>query len=136
MTKYSLFSTTQFGFRKKFSTKDALLYATEHCRTDISSGKTVSLALLDLSKAFDSISHEILRIKLTNLGFSVQSISLILNYLTNRQQKVLVNNMESDWYAVKKRCSARNGIGSIIISSLCKRHELNCYSWLPLRTIC
>lgn len=112
--KHSLLSTTQFGFRKKFSTKDALLYATEQFRTEISSGKTVSMALLDLSKAFDSISHEILGTKLADLGFSSRAISLIMNYLTDRQQKVIVNNTQSDWYQTNQGVPQGTVLGPLL----------------------
>ena len=53
-----LFSSTQFGFRSKFSTTDALLFATEKIRHEVDNDRPVSAALLDLYKAFDSISHE------------------------------------------------------------------------------
>ena len=52
----------------------------------------VAAAFLDLSKAFDSISHESLLEKLENLA-----ISLIGSYLSNRTQKVVIQNTSSDW---------------------------------------
>ena len=57
--KYNHLSPIQFGFCAKFSTTDALLYATENIRSDINNKKMVAATFLDLSKAFDSISHEI-----------------------------------------------------------------------------
>ena len=53
-------SNTQFGFRNKFSTTDALLYATENIRKKVNDKDIVCAAFLDLSQAFDSISHDIL----------------------------------------------------------------------------
>lgn len=114
LAKHSLLSATQFGFRKKFSTKDALLHATEQFRSEISSGKTVSLALLDLSKAFDSISHEILCVKLSDLGFSVEAIALIMNYLTDRKQKVIVNNTPSEWYEINQGVPQGTVLGPLL----------------------
>ena len=46
--------------RKKVSTTDAILQSTEYVRTEMDKKNTVCGAFLDLSKAFDSISHEIL----------------------------------------------------------------------------
>ena len=60
----------QFGFRKIFSTNDALLLLTESIRKQIDDKKNVLAALLDLSKAFDSISHNKLLEKLYSIGFS------------------------------------------------------------------
>ena len=93
---------TQFGFRKHFSTTDALLYTTETIRTHVDKGKYVSGLFLDLSKAFDSISHPILIDKLGSIGFSNNASGLIQNYLTNRIQRVKVNNVLSDWITVKQ----------------------------------
>ena len=56
----------------------------------------VAAASLDLSKAFDSISHGILLEKLELLGFNQIAISLIKSYLSNRTQKVVLQNTSSD----------------------------------------
>lgn len=114
LDKHSLLSPFQFGFRKKFSTNDALLYVTEQFRTDISAGKTVSLAMLDLSKAFDSLSHSILTTKLMDLGFSDQAIQLLLNYLKNRQQKVIVNNTQSEWWETNQGVPQGTVLGPLL----------------------
>ena len=84
-----LFSTTQFGFRSNISTTDALLFATETIRHEVDNDGPVSAALLDLSKAFDSISHKYLPRKLKDLNFEVPALSIIQSYLTNRIQKVV-----------------------------------------------
>ena len=66
-TKNNLFSSKQFGFRKNVSTTDALIYATEKIRKELDDSNVVTAAFLDLAKAFDSISHEILIGKLKSL---------------------------------------------------------------------
>ena len=53
--KNQLLSPIQFGFRRGFSTTDALLYATEKIRLTLDNKKMMASALLDLSKAFYSI---------------------------------------------------------------------------------
>ena len=58
LNKHNHLSPIQFGFCAKFSTTDVLLYATENIRSEIDNNKMVAAAFLDLSKAFDSISHE------------------------------------------------------------------------------
>ena len=40
--------------------------------------------LMDLSKAFDTINHELLIAKLDAYGFSKESLDLILDYLSDR----------------------------------------------------
>ena len=53
---------------------------------------------IDLSKVFDSISHEIVLQKLESLGFDQRAISSIKGYLSNRTQKVVLQNTTlTDW---------------------------------------
>ena len=54
-------------------------------------------ALLDLSKASDSISHEILLKKLEGYHFDSIESFLIKSSLTNRTQKLILQNTLSDW---------------------------------------
>lgn len=72
--------------------------------------------MLDLSKAFDSISHDILSKKLENLGFSACSLSLIQNYLKYRLQRVCVNGVFSDWTEVERRVPQGTVLGPPLFS--------------------
>ena len=51
---------------------------------------------MDLSKAFDSINHNILQQKLIEIGIGPNVIKWMKSYLTNRQQHVKFKNIESD----------------------------------------
>ena len=97
LLKNNVQSRTQFGFRSKISTMDALVYSTENFRYLIEQNKYVTTSLLDLSKAFDSINHNILIMKLEESGFSKSAQMLILDYLSIRLQKTKANGIESDW---------------------------------------
>ena len=64
-------------------------------------GKAVAV-LMDLSKAFDCIRHDLLIAKLHAYGFSREALTLINDYFTNRQQRVKVNGSFSSWKSVTR----------------------------------
>ena len=51
----------------------------------------------DLSKSFDCLSHELLIAKLDAYGFDKRSLVLIYNYLSNRKQRVKIDDSYSSW---------------------------------------
>ena len=51
---------------------------------------------MDLSKAFDTINHELLLTKLTKLGFTHKSSKLMNSYLSNKTQFVEIDGNRSD----------------------------------------
>ena len=52
---------------------------------------------MDLSKAFDTLNHDLLIAKLEAYGFSKNSLNYIQSYLRNRLQRTNVNNNSSLW---------------------------------------
>ena len=54
------------------------------------------MVLLDMSKAFDSISHKTMLYKLQDIGASTSAIDWFRSYLSNRTQVVRVNTKTSD----------------------------------------
>ena len=112
----NLYSNIQFGFRKNFSTSEALLYATECFRKETDSNNLTAVALLDLSKAFDSIQHNILYQKLENIGIEQNAIELIKSFLTDRQQRVKVNNVYSDWIDLSQGVPQGTVLGPLLFN--------------------
>ena len=97
LERNKLLGPLQFGFRAKYSTTDALLFATENIRKDLDDNRSTAAAFLDLSKAFNSMSHEILLEKLHHLNFDEKAIKMIKSFLTDRCQMVKLSTCNSDW---------------------------------------
>ena len=55
------------------------------------------VVLMDLSKAFNILNHELLIAKLHAYGFSTDSLKLINDYLSNRWQRTKINKSFSSW---------------------------------------
>ena len=89
-------SDSQFGFRKGLSTEDAVNYLTTNIYNSLNNSQYVGAAFLDLSKAFDTISHDILLYKLQYYGMRGKCHELLSSYLQNRQQYVYINSTKSE----------------------------------------
>ena len=61
------------------------------------SNKVVGAVLMDLSKAFDCIPHDLLIAKMHAYGFDEDSLILFFSYLKDRKQAVKVNNTLSSF---------------------------------------
>jgi len=70
------------GYRKGFSTQTALLRLIEKWKITLDKKGYAGVVLMDLSKAFDTINHELLIAKLHAYGFSKNALALILDYLS------------------------------------------------------
>ena len=53
--------------------------------------------LVDLSKAFDTINHDLLHAKLHADGVGKNNLKLMMSYLHNRYQRTKVNGEYSNW---------------------------------------
>ena len=95
LNKYKIIYDYQFGFRDKHSTYLALITLTEKISEALESGKHVIGIFLDFSKAFDTINHEIMLLKLEHYGIRGVALDWFKSYLNDRQQYVTYNNCKS-----------------------------------------
>ena len=92
-----LLSKFQCGFRKGYGAQDCLLAILEHWRSAVDKGKAFGALLIDLSKTFDCLSHELIIAKLNAYGFSLAAIKLVQSYLSKRRQRIKINQSYSSW---------------------------------------
>jgi Skp family chaperone for outer membrane proteins len=95
LDKHDVLYKYQFGFRKKRSTDMALYTLVDKFYEAIENDEFMVGIFLDLSKAFDTISHEILLRKLMFYGIRGTTNNWVKDYLTNRKQFVNYNNCKS-----------------------------------------
>ena len=100
-TSKDTLSDKQFGFRKGHSTSAALNYSVRQIEDALNDKKHVLGIFIDLSKAFDTIDHQILLKKLENYGVRGNAFSLLSNYLSNRSQYTHIFGCDSEKMFVK-----------------------------------
>ena len=93
----NLISPNQSGFRPGDSTINQLLSITTEIYEAFENGAEIRASFLDISKAFDKVWHEGLLFKLKTNGIDGSLLALLGNYLTDRNQRVVLNGLQSSW---------------------------------------
>ena len=109
-----LISECQHGFRKNRSTESALLQFTSDVYKCLENKLFTVGLFLDFSKAFDSLSHDILFDKLYNLGITGTPLALLKNYLTDRKQFVFCNSYSSAMNMITKGVPQKSMLGPLL----------------------
>ena len=86
--RFEILYCYQFGFRKNNSTNFALIHLTNKIATAIDQNKITAGVFVDLSKAFDTLNHQILFSKLERYGIRGVALQWIKSYFENREQFV------------------------------------------------
>ena len=84
--KKGLFTTKQYGFRSRKSCAQAITKITDYMRRELDQKSSGQACFIDLQKAFDSLSHEILLEKLNNYGYRGPIHNILADYLSQRFQ--------------------------------------------------
>ena len=88
----------------------------ERCRNTLDNKKVNDALSMDLSKAFDSLSHNILIAKLQAYGFEMSALKLIYSYLINRTQTVKVKGEHSTKRQIKSGIPQGSLLGVLLFS--------------------
>ena len=114
MSCNELFNDNQYGFRAKHSTEYAAMDFVDRLMNDIDKGQTPFAIFMDLSKAFDTLDHQILLQKLHYYGIHDIQLKWFESYLTQRTQYVVVNDVESTHQEIKTGVPQGSVLGPLL----------------------
>ena len=86
----------QFGFQKEHSTEHAILQLTNQILQSFEQDKFTIGVFIDLSKAFDTVDHNILLKKLSLYGVRNNNLKWFKSYLSNRKQFISTDQGNTD----------------------------------------
>ena len=84
-------------FRKNHNTQHCLSCILEIWKKVLDKGGYICAIFMDLSKAFDTLKHNLLIAKLGVYGVEIDALRYMKSYLTNRKQRLRVNKTFSEW---------------------------------------
>ena len=87
--------TTQFAYRKCLGTCDALLCVSHTLLSALECGQEARIVQIDFSAAFDRVNHQEILYKLSSVGIGGSVLSVLMQFLSNRPQYVLVDGCRS-----------------------------------------
>ena len=114
ISRYNLIKPNQFGFQKNKCTSDAILEFLENVYDSFNENKYYLAVFLDFSKAFDTISHDILLRKLEHMGFRGPIYQWIKSFLTSRKQYVNLGGSSSDILDTKMGVPQGSTLGPLL----------------------
>lgn len=110
----SILFESQYGFRGRKSTTQAVLDHLQFLYSSIDSGNTVLSIFLDFRKAFDSVDHSILLSKLFFYGVRGVTQSWFESYLSNRKQFTVVGHEHSELLSITHGVPQGSTLGPLL----------------------
>ena len=114
LEKNKIICDEQFGFRPNYSTELATLYLTDYTLKEMDDNRIPMNIYLDLSKAFDTLDHNILLKKLEHCGITGTALSLFQSYLSDRKQYVVYDKGKSDYADIKTGVPQGSVLGPLL----------------------
>ena len=105
-----------FAYRKHHGCDKALLSLTEEWRKKLDDRKIIGLVSMDLSKAFDSLPHDLIVKKFKEYGADERTTNIIEDYFSDRQQRVKIAGEYSSWNYISRGIAQGSILGPLIFN--------------------
>uniref|UniRef100_A0A4W5LB64 Reverse transcriptase domain-containing protein n=1 Tax=Hucho hucho TaxID=62062 RepID=A0A4W5LB64_9TELE len=132
-----LFEPFQSGFRPAHSTETALLRVVNDILLSMDAGLINILMLLDLSAAFDTVCHEILISRLSDIGITGSALSWLISYISDRKYYITIQGFRSATASLTQGVPQGSVLGPLLfiiyiypLGDIIRRHGLqfHCYA--------
>ena len=114
LDKFNIIVNSQYGFRRNKSTIDALLLFSDNVYDTFNNSEYMLSVLIDFSKAFDTVQHNVLIRKLEYLGIRGMPLELLRSYLSNRDQYVCIDGASSNRLPIKSGVPQGSVLGPLL----------------------
>ena len=118
----------QFEFQKGSSTSDAILEFLDQAYQSLNSKQYLIAVYLDFSKAFDTVNHDILLLKLQHYGIRGVVNDWFRSYLSDRKQYITVENSSSNMSVLSMGVPQGTILGPILfllyVNDMCRSSSL------------
>ena len=110
------FNTYLSAFRPGYGCQSTLLKVVEDWKQALDENKYVAAILMDLSKAFDCLPHDLLLLKLKYYGIADSALKLLDSYLSNRKQCVKIGQINSSFRLIYKGVPQGSILGPVLFN--------------------
>ena len=104
------------GFRKGHSTQHALFKLLQAWQEELDKRGFVETILIDLSKAYDYLRHDLPVAKLEVYGVGKAALNLISNYPSYRKQGTKIGSSYNDWYEIVRDVTQGSILGPLLFN--------------------
>ena len=102
------------AYRKSHSRETILIALVEHWKLAREKRQSVAVLSTDMSKAFEFLHLSLLLRKLRAYGFEENLLNLLRFYLTDRQNRVKLGLVTSNWHTVNRGCPQGSALGLLL----------------------